>query len=279
MTHVVDNTFAVFHQTIEPLQLFRFNIFASQPRVRDFVTTRVGGISNPPYASLNLSFRNDDAHHVALNRNRLSLAVNTPVANMTLGKQVHGDAVAIVNSRMRGSGAFDYESAIESTDAMVTKEPHVCLIILVADCVPLAFYDRNRHIVGVAHAGWKGTCQFIAKRVVDVFRENFDSNTADLTVGIGPSIGPCCYSLKPDGLVLVSRMFGYPNKYITVGSADGKQYIDLWSANVDQLVECGIPPANIEVARICTCHNRTLFFSERCDGAPTGRFALGMTLL
>lgn len=265
----------MLRNTEDSISIFRFEKFASHERVSAFVSTRTGGVSKPPFESLNLSYRKDDRENVDRNRALLSSALKIPQANMTFGKQVHGNTVTTVFPNMRGRGAFDYDSALEASDALATNEPNICLMVLVADCVPLAFFDPKRRAIAVAHSGWKGALQFISQRVVQRMGEDYGSKPQDILVGVGPSNGACCYWIKPDALAAIRGVYGYPNKYIS--KSQNIEHLDVESINIDQLLDCGVPAANIEVANMCTCHNRDLFFSERCDG-PTGRFALGITL-
>lgn len=100
----------------------------------------------------------------------------------------------------------------------------------------------------------------------------------DIVVGIGPSIGPCCYSVDAEVIAEIRSVFGINTSYVKNVSSNGKGYFDLWSANYDQLAQIGIPKENIELVRICTYHNVELFFSERHQKGRTGRFAAGMML-
>jgi len=131
---------------------------------------------------------------------------------------------------------------------MVTDVKNICITILVADCVPLLFFDPQRKIIGVAHAGWRGTLRSIAANTVNTMVRTFSSLPEDIVVGIGPSIGPCCYKVGPK---VISR--------------------------VDDILHKR--EGFVELARICTQENTDLFFSYRHEHGDTGRFGAGIILV
>jgi YfiH family protein len=259
------------------LSVWFFESLSKAEEICHFVSIRAPGNSGPPYDSLNLSFTvGDDPKSVLKNRTRLTKALGIPLASLTTAKQIHDGHVKIVSRAMRGRGSTDYEGAIGATDAMVTNVPGICLMILLADCVPILFYDPSKRVVGVAHAGWKGTLGLIARKTVAAFKEHFDCAPEDILAGIGPSIGPCCYEVGQEVITRVEHVFGNRQGYVGNESAGGKGYLDLWTANQKQLIQAGIPERNIEVARVCTYHHSNLFFSHRYEKGKTGRFGAGI---
>ncbi len=200
------------------------------------------------------------------------------MGNFTAAKQIHDDKVKIITEDLRGRGAVSYEEAIEATDAMVTKISNICLMILLADCLPILFFDPKKGIIGIAHAGWKGTIRFIAQKVVRVFQEKFGSSPKDLVLGIGPAIGPCCYEVGPGVITQVEKGFHRKKGYIENETPEGRGYLNLWEANKEQLLQMGILEENIEIARICTHCNSHLFFSHRSQKGKTGRFGVGIMI-
>jgi hypothetical protein len=254
-----------------------FESLSKLEEISHFVSTRSTGNSGPPYDFLNLSFNvGDDPESVLKNRTRLTKTLGIPLTSLTTAKQIHDGHVKIVSRAMRGRGSTDYRGAIRATDAMVTNVPGICLMILLADCVPILFYDTSKRVIGVAHAGWKGTLGLIALKTVVVFKEHFDCSPEDILAGIGPSIGPCCYEVGQEVITRVEHVFGTKQGYVSNESADGKGYLDLWTANQKQLIQAGIPERNIEVAKVCTYHHSNLFFSHRCEKGKTGRFGAGI---
>lgn len=264
---------------LQSLSTFRFQNLSKQGGVDHFVSTRVGGLSPAPYESLNLGFHvEDDAKTVLKNRERLAENIGIPLSNFTIAKQVHSGTVTIVTEEMRGYGAENLNTAIEGTDAMVTDVIGLCLMVLMADCVPVLFFDPQKGVVAAVHAGWRGTVKLAAQNTVDSLREKFSCKPTDLLVGIGPSIGPCHYEVGPEVISEVEETFGSTDGYINDETSDGKGYFDLWEANKRQIIEADIPAQNIEVARICTYCNPHLFFSERHQKGRTGRFGAGIML-
>lgn len=247
--------------------------------IEHFVSTRNGGFSQAPYHSLNLGLHvGDNPDKVLKNRRRLAETLVIPLNRFTIARQVHSGNVRVISDELRGSGSTDQENAIEGTDAMVTDTPGICLIVLVADCVPMIFFDPLRKVVGVAHAGWRGTLQSVAANTVRTMEEAFDSSPGDIMVGIGPSIGPCCYRVGPEFIAQVKSVFRSRDGYILNESKNGKGFFDLWKANLDQLLHAGVDERNIEIAMRCTCHEPDLFFSYRHARGDTGRFAAGIML-
>jgi len=247
--------------------------------IRHFVSTRIGGHSSPPYDSLNLSFNvGDDPEKVLKNRKLLARTLGIPLTNFTTANQIHDGHVKIVSEALRGKGSTDYKGAINSTDAMVTNVPNICLMMLLADCVPILFYDPSKRVIGVAHAGWKGTLRFVAQNTLKVLRDHFGCLTQDIVLGIGPSIGPCCYQVGQEVLSQVERVFGIKQDCIRNEFIDGAGYLDLWTVNRKQLLQAGIPEKNIEMAKICTCHHPNLFYSYRYEKGKTGRFGAGIVI-
>ena len=264
---------------ISTLSTWCFGNLLRHEGIAHFVTTRRGGSSRPPYHSLNLSFNvGDDPDTVSNNRRTLAEALGIPLANLTTARQIHDAHVKIVSERVRGKGSTDDQGAMDGTDAMVTNVPGVCLMVLSADCVPILMFDPAKAVIGVVHAGWKGTLRLIARKTVKVFQEGFGSSPHDIRAGIGPSIGPCCFEVGPEVISQVEDRLGTSKGYIGNKLSDEKGYFDLWSANLRQLVQAGIPEKNIEVARVCTCDHADVFFSHRCEGGKTGRFGAGILI-
>jgi hypothetical protein len=248
--------------------------------IRHFVSTRTGGFSNPPYNSLNLALHvGDDPDKVLKNRKRLAQAIGISLDQFTIAKQVHSGTVTIISEATKGRGSTNQEDAVEATDAMVTDVPGICLIILVADCVPMLFFDPARNVIAAAHAGWRGTLQFIALHTVRAMEKEFGCSPHDILVGMGPSIGSCCYEVGPEVIAQVKTVLSSRQEYIRRESKDGKGYFDLKKANGDQLFEAGIRRENIETANQCTSHNAHIFFSYRHQHGETGRFGAGICMV
>ena len=269
----------ITEKKINSLSIWFFESLLGYEGIGHFVSTRIGGHSSSPYDTLNLSFNvGDDPKKVLENRKLLAGALGIALTSMTTAKQIHDGHVKMVSEGLRGKGSVDYRGAINATDAMVTDVPDICLMVLLADCVPILFHDPSKKVIGVAHAGWKGTLRFVAQNTLKVLREDFGCSPQDMVVGIGPSIGPCCYEVGREVVSQVEHVFGTKQGCIQKESADGRGYFDLWTANLKQLLHAGVPEKNIEMARICTYHHPNLFFSSRYEKGKTGRFGAGIVI-
>lgn len=240
--------------------------------IKHGVSTRLGGVSPDPFASLNLALHTgDDPQKVRINRTRFCEALHLDFSRLVTAEQVHGAHIAVVTDQEAGRGREEYNDALPHTDALITNLANVPLMLFFADCVPVLIADPVRRVVGISHAGWKGTVAKIAQKTVLAMQKHFGTQPADCLVGIAPSIGPCCYEVDN---VVINRLkdefrnwqdFIYPHK--------DRWLLDLWKVNHYQLEEVGVLSANIVASRICTSCNSKLFFSYRADQGHTGRIA------
>lgn len=261
------------------LSIWFFENLLRHDNISHFISSRTGGFSSPPHDSLNLAFHVEDYPNIVIkNREVFASAIDIPLNNFTFANQVHGNNVQIVTEELKSSGTFEEQTALDATDALVTDTPDICLIVLVADCVPVLFFDPVKKVVGVAHAGWKGTIGRIVQNTVRVFMEKYGSSPEDIIIGIGPSIGPCCYEVGREVISQVEDTFYGKNSYIERKTADSKGYLNLWEINKTLLTEMGIPEKNIESAGICTHCNYNSFFSHRYEKSWTGRFGAGIMI-
>ncbi|MBM4314175.1 MAG: laccase domain-containing protein, partial [Deltaproteobacteria bacterium] len=160
----------------------------------DFAThafcTRLGGTSEGPFSSLNTSFSVDDREeNVRRNLSLIADSFSLPADRLVLMGQVHGDRVFILD------GEGPPPECIPECDGLITDRPGVALGVRTADCVPLLFVDPIRRVIGVAHAGWRGTALGIGSRMVDLFEQRFASRAEEIRIAIGPAIGVCCYQV------------------------------------------------------------------------------------
>lgn len=242
------------------------------------ISTRFGGVSKPPFASLNMALHvGDDAADVLANRRLFAEVLQVDAARIVTPRQVHGEEIHIVQARDAGMGASRYDESVLPCDALITNEPGLPLLLCFADCVPLLFYDPVRRVAAAAHAGWKGTAAKIGRKTVRRMGEAFGSRPEDILAGIGPAIGACCFEVGED----VAERFheAFPGeKSVVAHSAVGKASVDLWAANRLQLEEAGLLPEQIDSADVCTKCNAALFYSYRQEQGKTGRFAAWIAL-
>ncbi|MBI3290266.1 peptidoglycan editing factor PgeF [Candidatus Microgenomates bacterium] len=236
---------------------FRFKNLSKLPWLGHAVSTKEFG---------NLSyFVGDKKANVDANRKKFFSSLGIQEKDVVDAVQVHGNHVVLITQEEQGHNILD-------TDALITDEKNIPLIIKVADCVPILLADPVKKVVGVVHAGWKGTTQEITKLAVNHMEDHFGTSPSDLIVGIGPSIGPCCYEVDAPVIDAFSG-FTYRSKIFSVlpRTVENRKHLDLWLANKFQLIEAGVREKNIEVAGICTYDNSDKFFSERHD-KKAGRF-------
>ena len=267
----------MFKKNKNPLSIWFFEGLLEYDGICHFISSRTGGFSSPPYDSLNLGFHvGDDPQKVLQNRELLSSILDISLDSFTFCQQVHAGGVRVITEDLKGSGAIEPGTAIKETDALVTNLPNICLIVLVADCVPILFFDPQKKVAGIAHAGWRGTVQLVAQNTVKIFQERFDSSPADIRVALGPAIGPCCYEVGPEVAAQIEGLFGDRKSYIR--NVRGNDHFSLWDINRDHLLEMGIPEENIESCEICTHCNHGVFFSYRSEKHETGRFGAGIMI-
>ena len=251
------------------LVYYQFQSLSSQEDVRHGVFTRLGGISTTPYDTLNLGRTVGDSDQaVQENYRRICRELRFSRESLVTGYQVHSDVVAVVGPAERGI-------VIPTTDALITDSSAVSLTLRFADCVPVLFYDPCRRVIGIAHAGWKGTVDRICAKVIAKLEAVFGSRPSDVIAGIGPAIGPCCYQVGEDVVQHVVEAFPYADELL-LPQSDGSVHFDLWAANRRQLEDAGVTA--IEEARLCTACHRDEFFSHRADRGKTGRFGAFIAL-
>ncbi len=244
-----------------------------------FVTTRQGGYSLAPFHTFNLAFNvGDKEENVLKNRTKLAQSLHISPQNFTISNQVHGTHISIVDQTERGRGATDFSTALKESDAMITNQENICLVIFIADCVSVFLYDREKKVIGLIHAGWKGTIGLITQKTISLMQSYWGCRSQDIICAVGPSIGPCCYQVGPGVIDKVRKTFSKEDYLVQTISEDGKGYFDLWEANKIQLLNCGILEKNIEFAHLCTYCHSDIFFSSRKDNGHTGRFAAGIML-
>lgn len=248
--------------THDSLVYYTFDSLAGIHAVKHAVSTRHGGTSPAPFHSLNLGHAvGDSPSNVARNTDLLYGLLDFPSGAGVTTNQVHGALVAAVGPRERGS-------SLDGFDALVTNIPGLPLLLRFADCVPILLFDPVKRAVGVAHSGWRGTVMKITAATVRAMTDAFGTRPHDLIAAIGPSIGPCCYCIGPNVIDAVRQSFARADRLLS--ERGGKTYLDLWQANVHQLVALGVQ--QIELAGTCTAEHTHDFYSARREQNRTGRF-------
>ncbi|HSV77252.1 MAG TPA: peptidoglycan editing factor PgeF [Bacteroidales bacterium] len=262
------------------IHFFEFREFSKNKDIRHFISSRVGGVSNPPFDGLNLGMHvGDHLPNVVKNRGLLARALDSDLDLFTFANQTHSANVSVVEENHRGCGASELGTAIPDTDAMITQAKNIWLCVQIADCVPLLLYDPARQVIAAVHAGWKGIVKQIVQATVKKMVTQFGSKPEKILAGLGPANGPCCYEIGEEVKQQIVTLDELNQGTISPGNKPGKYFFDQWKAVSMQLVDAGLDPNNIEHSELCTqCLNKT-FFSSRADRGTTGRFAACIMLV
>ncbi|MDX1991735.1 MAG: peptidoglycan editing factor PgeF [bacterium] len=239
--------------------------------VRHGVFTRQGGVSPAPWASLNTGGNvGDTAASVRHNHTLMYEALKVNPARACTVWQVHSADTVIVDGPVRG------RRWVALADGMVTDKPDVPLVMRYADCTPILLYDPVRGVIGIAHAGWRGTVLGAGVSALRTMVRAYGCKPRDIIAGIGPSIGPERYQVGEEVVEAVQQHFGTVEGLIRRDPADGTAYFDLWAGNQLDLQRAGVE--QIEVAGICTASHTDEFFSHRAEKGRTGRFGVVLSL-
>lgn len=235
--------------------------------VTNGTSTRVGGVSPAPWASLSLSTSTGDTlERVEENRQILGDALGMEIQSRI--KMDHGIQVVVLDSNSPAS--------LPEADACITKDPNYSLCITTADCVPILFHCPETGAVGLAHAGWKGTVNGIARETALAMKKNFGCPLDKLLAVQGPAIGFCCFEVGAE----VAQEFqkranerGWDESKLVkaIPKTKDKFQVDLHRTNRFWLLEAGLQIANLSTCDLCTACNADLFYSHRRDQGQTGR--------
>lgn len=242
-------------------------------------STRMGGVSEGMFSSMNLSFaRGDEEGRVRENFARLGRAMGFDCRNLVFSDQTHTSNVRVVTEADRGKG-FVREKDYRDVDGLVTNVPGLVLAAFYADCVPLFLVDPVHRAVGLSHSGWKGTVGKIGKRTVELMKEQYGTRPEDLTAAIGPSICQDCYEVSEDVIGQFQEAFEETYwKEIFYEKPDGKYQLNLWRANELIFREAGLLPERILTTDLCTCCNAKLLFSHRASKGKRGNLGAFLML-
>lgn len=259
----------VFHDTKVPH--ISFKNMDKLDFIRHGFSTRLGGVSDGIYSSMNLTFtRGDDENKVRRNFEIIAKELGMPVESMVYAKQTHTVNVMEVKEQHMGMGIIK-ERDFDNIDGLVCNTAGITLVTSYADCVPLFFADSVHKAIGLSHSGWRGTVGNIAKNTVNKMTELYGSKPEDIVVFIGPSICRECYEVGSDTAEEFAK--AYKDKVfddILFPKDNGKFTLDLHRANYHNLIDCGIKEENIEITDICTCHNPDILFSHRASHGERG---------
>ncbi len=248
------------------VQLMEIPSFLEHGFTKHAFTTRNGGVSRGEFASLNLSrTRENSPENKKENYRRAAAAVGVTYESLTLVRYAHGDGIVTAKRTDAGKGiarATDFDLC----DAMIVCEPGVTAVTLHADCMPVFAADTEKRTVCVAHAGWKGVFLELPGKIIAKMKTDFKSRPQDIIVGIGPHIMRCCFEVGEEVALPFAEKFGEG----AVARKNGKWFVDLQWAVLEQLLGQGISEEHITCADCCTYCREDLFYSHRRDRGKTG---------
>jgi len=262
------------YKTVEQVPYLSFPILEKTGLVKQGFSTKLGGVSQGKYATMNFTFtRGDNRLHVMENYRRMGKALGVDTERMVLSYQTHTTNVKLVTKEDAGKGIVK-ERDYEDVDGLITNIPGITLVTFYADCVPLYFLDPIHQAIGLSHSGWRGTVKRMGEVTIKKMEEAFETKAEDVIACIGPSICKECYEVGSE--VAQEFMKRFDKKHwgdILTEKKDGKYMLDLWRANEIVLLEAGIKQENIQITDICTHCNSDLLFSHRTTGNERGNLA------
>lgn len=248
-----------------------YQAFEQFPDIVHAFSTRLGGVSQGIYSSMNLSFtRGDDDAAVYENYRRLAEAVGFSAEDIVTSDQTHTANVRLVTEEDRGNG-ITKPRPYTDVDGMITNVPGLVLATFYADCVPLYFIDPVHRAIGLSHSGWRGTVAKIGEVTVRRMQEEFGSDPSEIYGAVGPSICQDCYEVSED--VIEQFRAAFPqDKWdaLFYGKPDGKYQLDLWEANHQIMLGAGLKEEHISMPNLCTCCNPEFLFSHRASHGRRG---------
>ena len=260
-----------------PMELLGYTL---APEVRAFSTPRTALSpaikTDAPYAGFNLTdYCGDNPVHVAECRENLCAELKITDSQLLLPHQTHTNRVALVDAPLMEMDSSERYAHLQNVDALVTALPRVCIGISTADCVPVLLYDPQNHIIGAAHAGWRGMVGHIIAHTIEHMR-SLGTNPRDLRAVVGPCIGPDSFEVGEE-VVDAFLQAKFPPAIVRRGFFR-RPHIDLWAAAVHELEQSGVPLEAILVSGIDTYACPDRFFSARRLGIQSGRIYSGIVL-
>lgn len=269
----------IFREKEGETPFLSFRLLEDTKTVKHGFSTRLGGVSEGYYASLNLSFtRGDEETCVRENFRRIAGAIGVSCEDMVLSRQTHTTNVRKVTEADRGSGIL-YPASYTDVDGLITDILGICLVTSFADCVPLYFVDPVRKAIGLTHSGWRGTVGKIGKITVEKMQKEFGSDPKDIVAAVGPSICQDCYEVSEDVIERIRQNFD-PSLWekFFYRKPNGHYQLDLWKMNEEIFLEAGLLPEHIAVTNACTHCNPKVFYSHRAMGEQRGNLCAFLAL-
>lgn len=244
--------------------------------VEHLFSTRLGGVSEGIFGTMNLSYtRGDQKEAVDENYRRIASVLNCAPEDIVCSDQTHTTNIRKVTQADCGKGVTR-DKDYTDVDGLITDEEGIVLATFYADCVPLYFVDPIKRVIGLAHSGWRGTVGRIGAKMIAMMTEEYGCRIEDILAAVGPSICRDCYEVSEDVAEEFRREFG--ESVLEAGKAEGKYQLDLWKTNELVFLQAGLKPEQITVTDICTCCNSELLFSHRASHGQRGNLGAFLML-
>ena len=261
------------------IEYLTFPLLEETGMVRHLFTTRMGGVSQGIYRTMNLSYtRGDEKAAVDENYRRISSVLGCSREDIVCSDQTHTVNLRVATRQDGGKGIVkpkDYHDI----DGLLTDEPGLVLATFYADCVPLYFVDTKNRAVALAHSGWRGTVNKMGEVMLKKMHDVYGTEPEDVYAAIGPSICQECYEVGSEVADVFHQSFPAQwQKMLKNGCREGKYQLDLWEANRMVLLNAGILESHLEVTDLCTCCNSRVLFSHRASNGKRGNLAAFMEL-
>ena len=235
------------------MKFYQSSLLNQFPNLTSLFTTKKSG---------NLAFHvGDREENVIHNHKLLANQCSYQLEKLIHMKQIHSNLVHKVDNN-------DNFKNPQSCDALITDKKHMPLMVMVADCSPLLFYDKKTQTIAVAHAGRAGAFNNIIQKVCDSFQKDFYTDIKNIYVSVGPSIGECCYEVGEE----IYQEAKLLHLEYAIKKEKNCYYLNISKILKKQLLDAGIQPQHIELSTICSCCNTQDYFSYRAE-KNTGRFA------
>ena len=295
----------------EGIDYLSFDLLEQTGAAKHLISTRLGGVSEGIYGTMNYSYnRGDDRRCVDENFRRTAALFGKGPEAFVCSDQIHTVNVRKVTRADAGKGVVcpkDYRDV----DGLITDEPGLILATFYADCVPLLFVDPVRRAIGCSHSGWRGTVQEMGRVTVEKMVMEYGCRPEDIRAAIGPSICQECYEVSADVAEAFGALFSQERYRRIVGEegciaweeifyaqgrgdsgapASGavptaigffpeeKYQLNLWKANEAILLAAGILPEHLAVTDVCTCCNPQVLFSHRASQGKRGNLGAFLML-
>lgn len=258
--------------------LLRFPVLEETGVVEHCFTTRLGGVSEGIYTSMNLGFtRGDKEEAVQENYGRIAQCMGASKDAFVCSDQTHTTYVKKATKEDAGCGVTRPKT-YQDVDGLITNVPGLVLSTFFADCVPLYFVDPVHRAIGMSHSGWRGTVGRMGRATILAMGQEYGTKPEDLICAIGPSICKDCYEVSEDVAEAFAAEFKGQEEKILEAKGNGKYQLDLWKANEIVLLEAGVKKSHLAVTNLCTCCNPELLFSHRASHGKRGNLGAFLRL-